>query len=233
MQTETISSRPFRVVDCHIDTHIGYERKNNEDSVYADQKAGLFLLADGMGGHEGGEVASSVAVQEAYKTLRRSGLGLDPVMSMTRVFRSASDVVLAMSRNDPGLYNMGTTLIVAALKGSQLWVAHVGDSRVYMRRGNTVYRVTEDHVGPYGGIERAIGCSPMTNCTPDVKSYAVHHGDMMILCSDGLSGPLGGTGISQALVGTRTCKQASDALIGAALAAGGPDNVTVAIARIG
>lgn len=231
MQAE-VSARPKFFTDCYVATHVGFVRQNNEDSAISDPKAGLLLLADGMGGHAGGEVASSTAVNEIYKTLKRSGLDLDPIMALTRAFKSASNILLAMGNGDHTLRGMGTTMVVAALKGTKLWVAHTGDSRLYMRRGNVMYRITEDHGGDGMGLLRALGCSVTTDCTPEVNSYTAHRGDMLFLCSDGLSGPLGGDGIDAMTRGITSCKAACERLIDATLSAGAPDNVTIVAGRI-
>ncbi len=227
---EVISSTPrqTRVIDAFAASHLGYERKNQEDALRTDPKNGLFLIADGMGGHAGGEVASTLSVEETYKTLMQSGLGTDPKAALQRAFASANNVVIAHGNRNARLAGMGSTLVVAAHKGSALWIAHVGDSRAYLLRKGTITRLTRDH-GDGNWISRAIGVS--FGPGPDVAAVKIEPGDTVMLCTDGLTKTAGDFEMAQIMQNAKSCKMACNSLVNHALADGGPDNVSVIVVR--
>ncbi|MGE0787590.1 MAG: PP2C family serine/threonine-protein phosphatase [Sandaracinaceae bacterium] len=236
-------------------THVG-RRENNEDAFYADEANAVFVVADGMGGYHGGEVASALVVSSVGAfTLRNAEdgnatwpWGLEPGRSFVESFltvalRLANREVYA--RRKGPLAQMGSTAVAIAFDGDAVVLAHIGDSRIYRLREGTLEQMTRDHslveelarmgareqpVGISHVITRAVGFGPRT--TADVQRIDVLEGDAYLLCSDGLSDPLDADDIALAL----SCKRASDAceaLVRAAYAAGGTDNITALVVRVG
>jgi PPM family protein phosphatase len=221
----------LRCVDAHARTHVGHVRDHNEDAVISDPARGVFVLADGMGGLPAGEVASSIACAEAHRALTGRVHGASRHTSMLDAFAAADGVVRERSSLDPRLRGMGTTLAAVVVSRGRACVGHAGDSRVYLWRAGVLTRLTQDH-GSGHVVMRAIGVGP--GPSPDVRSIELAPGDVLMLCSDGLHGPLRSAGIERVLRREPcSCAVLSAKLIEAALEAGGPDNVTVAIARFG
>ncbi|MCB0315822.1 MAG: serine/threonine-protein phosphatase, partial [Calditrichaeota bacterium] len=118
----------------------GRVRTNNEDSVYINPEQGIFLIADGMGGHNAGEVASGLAV-DAISTFL---LNATPD-ALEKAVENANRIIYERSRHSPELYRMGTTIVAAVIAGTKLFLAHVGDSRAYLLQADRLQRLTEDH----------------------------------------------------------------------------------------
>jgi PPM family protein phosphatase len=221
-------------------TDIGRARERNEDSYLVRDP--LFAVADGMGGHLGGEVASSIAL-EALKTLDRSD-GL--MQALVEEIQKANRRVLEKGQGDPALRGMGTTLTVLVAEGDKAHVAHVGDSRAYLLRDGSLKQLTEDHtlvqrmvaegrISPEEAgrhpqrsiLTRAIGVDeevPVEQITLDV-----HGGDRLLLCTDGLTGMIGEERIQDVLETEPDPQAASDRLVDEANRAGGEDNITVVV----
>lgn len=226
-------------------TDVGRMRDHNEDSVWpvedgASTEAIVAGVADGMGGHAGGEVASSTALETAVT------VGGDPAVRV----RAANLAVVDAARERPRLSGMGTTLTLATFDpDGDLDIAHVGDSRAYLLRDGDIEQVTTDHsyVGemisagrlspeeaethPYRSVlTRAVGLDP----TVDVDTYGVvlEAGDRVLLCSDGLTTMIGDDAIAEILEENRDLGRVADALVTAANEAGGVDNITVVVVDV-
>jgi protein phosphatase len=239
-------------------TDLGCQRHNNEDSFTVweppseDQlmkKGRLAIVADGMGGHEGGQEASRLAV-DCIQKIYSTGSG-DPQTLLSSGFAAAHQCIQEYAKAHPHLHGMGTTATAAVVFPSQLFFAHVGDSRLYMIRGGSITRLTHDH--SYVGrlvengvlsseeaeghpqrhiLTAALGSGP--DVVPDVSLSPVplSAGDIIILCTDGLWGVVDDHEI-QRIVSSASLPEACRQLIAAARAKGGPDNITVQLLRIG
>ena len=222
---------------------IGRVRTHNEDSVLAQPP--LFVVADGLGGHEAGEVASAIAVE----TLRDHAPRRPDAKALARAVRAANREVIRAAREGYGHAGMGTTMTAAIVEGTRIAIAHVGDSRAYLLHAGTLTRVSEDHsmvadmirrgqlteaearYHPNRSvITRALGTDP--NMAADTYELDAEPGDRLLLCSDGLTGMLEDGAIAEMLGGYRDPQAAARTLIDAANDAGGHDNVSVVIVDI-
>lgn len=225
---------------------------------------GLYVVADGMGGHNAGEVASMLAALSIENCLMAArsaplpdGLTADvrPLSTQERLLvaavRKANADVFEISKSHAEHAGMGTTVVAAqiSLESGDVHVAHVGDSRCYRFRGGALEALTRDHslvaealafkpditeaelaMFPKNVISRALGRAPSVEI--DVRTEPIRAGDLYVLCSDGLCGLVDDDGISRCLAEEREPEKACQALIDAANAAGGTDNVTVIVIRI-
>ena len=207
-------------------TDVGLVREANEDALLVLPEAGVVAVADGLGGHAAGEVASAVAVD----TLR-AALGAAPDLSEDEVPGLLGDAVQAAHRavvddadRDPDHRGMGTTVVVAHVRAGQAWVAHVGDSRAYALTGEGLVPLTRDH-GAGGMLTQALG---LGDVAADLVEVETAPGDRLLLCTDGLTGTTDEAEIA-ALLREGDPQQACDALVQAALRGGGIDNTTVVV----
>ncbi|HXQ57206.1 MAG TPA: Stp1/IreP family PP2C-type Ser/Thr phosphatase [Actinomycetes bacterium] len=232
-------------------TDVGRARSGNEDSYFCGRT--VFAVADGLGGHQGGEVASAAAVEPlAALDGREFADPAEAADELTAAIREANAAILDRAGGDPGLWGMGTTVTAAALAGERhLQLAHVGDSRAYLLRDGSLEQLTTDHtvvaelvrrgrltpaqaaIHPERSIlTRAVGLDPRIPVdTPD--PLELQDGDQVLLCSDGLTEPVDDDQIAQLLSAEPDGNAACQALIDAANAAGGPDNITVVLLRVG
>jgi protein phosphatase len=222
---------------------IGRVRTHNEDSVLAQPP--LFVVADGLGGHEAGEVASALAVE----TLRDHAPRRADAAALARAVRAANSAVIRAAKEGVGRAGMGTTMTAALVDGGHIVLAHVGDSRAYLLHGAVLEPLTEDHsmvadmirrgqlseadarVHPNRSvITRALG----TDGNMVADTYEVHAsaGDRLLLCSDGLSGMLPDERIGEILGAYTDPSTAAHALIDAANEAGGRDNISAVVVDI-
>jgi serine/threonine protein phosphatase PrpC len=224
-------------------TDIGRVRDSHEDAVVRDDR--LALVADGMGGHSGGEVASAMAAAVVQATF--TGHSIDELRAAVR---TANRAIWERSRGNSDLEGMGTTLSVAGLTDNgDLAVVHVGDSRLYMFRDGSLRQLTVDHsftaelvrVGelseqeardhPHRGLlTRALGVGPDVEL--DSAAYPALEGDRLLLCSDGLFNEVLDHEISSVMAGTPHVQAASDQLVEMALSRGGHDNISVVVAEV-
>ncbi len=214
-------------------------------------KGTLLAVCDGMGGAAGGDVAAGLAVDALATALQSSS----PFASMTSVqealiegTREANTKILEVAGEDPTLRGMGTTVTAALLHGPELALVHVGDSRAYLRRGRALHQLTTDHsvvgqmvaAGRISGEEarqldnrnvllQALGV--MERIGPELVTTTLRAGDILLLCSDGLNTPLSDEQILDQLLRYEDPMRCCRALTEAACAEGGPDNVTVIVAR--
>ena len=238
----------------------GLLRKLNEDSILCTSfdlrthlgvvSAGLFAVADGMGGHDAGEIASDLAVR-TFHVECISGLlaqsPAPPLSILNAAFDKANSEVLDAA-SDSDLHGMGTTLTAALVIGGDIYVAHIGDSRCYVINSWETIQVTKDHsvvqqlvdagtITPEQArnhprrseITRVLGYSRDT--VPDLHHVKLYAGDNILLCSDGLCGVLPLDKISEAVIGSPNPNQACIDLTAQANLAGGPDNISVIIAK--
>ena len=236
----------IRVAEHVARTDTGRQRATNEDSYL--ERAPVFVVADGMGGAQAGEVASQIAV--AHFAQERPGAdGGDAREQLVRAAHDANAEIFALSEADTRRAGMGTTLTAAYVGSSEVFVAHVGDSRAYRWRGGELERITEDHSlveelvrqgrlteeeaeeHPQRSIiTRALGPEPAVEV--DTFVVGAQAGDVYLLCSDGLTSMVGEAAIAEVLAHARDLTEAADELVAAALDAGGRDNVTVVLFRV-
>lgn len=237
-------------------TNIGLVRQYNEDNYYVfdrltnHQELGMLIaVADGMGGHNGGDVASQVAVNTvaSYYSTRRKDSPLDRLISTVE---QANRQIFDLSQENEGLYGMGTTLTTMVFRGSESHIAHVGDSRAYLYREGQLTQLTDDHslvaqavregiLTPEQAarhpqrsiITRALG----TRDAVEVDSLTIHVqvGDILVLSSDGLHGFVEDEEIRQYIdIYAKSPDELAEQLVQAALAKGGNDNVSVITVRV-
>jgi len=222
-------------------THVGQVRTSNEDSLLADNN--VFMVADGMGGHNAGEVASLMAVEQ----LREAASGIIAETDLVQALESANEVIYAESMTNHLHHGMGTTLAaMVVLENNTLVVAHVGDSRVYMWYAGALSRLSKDHsyvqelvdegivsieearTHPRRNIvTRALGID--ANVEVEANTFPVTVGAWYVLCSDGLVDEISDADIAKVLDRCTTPHEAAQALVDAANAAGGRDNITVIV----
>jgi serine/threonine protein phosphatase PrpC len=235
-------------------TDTGLVRTLNEDSVAwvtphdddaATNRGSLALVADGMGGHAAGEVASALAAD----VVRRLYYGLDgPIPQvLANAFAAANRAIIEYAQEHPECRGMGTTCTVLAFRDSQAWLAHIGDSRAYLLRDHHLIQLSEDqtlvaklvsegtitqqeadHSPMHNVILQALGTTSNIKPMIGAKGLPLQSGDVLILCSDGVSNMVPDDKIAE--VASRLPPQeACDALIEAALAAGGHDNASLGV----
>ncbi|MGB8652066.1 MAG: PP2C family serine/threonine-protein phosphatase, partial [Mycobacteriales bacterium] len=227
-------------------SHAGLLRSMNEDSVYAGPR--LLAVADGMGGHAAGEVASAVAIA-SLAPLDEDAPGPDLLAALQDAARSANQHLRDMVAADGALHGMGTTLVALLFSGARLGLLHVGDSRCYLLRGGELSQITHDHtlvqtLIDEGRIsEEEAGSHPQRSVITrvldgrddvelDLSVRESRPGDRYLLCSDGLTGPVGSLDTLREALQITDPQECVDRLVELALRGGGPDNVTVIVADV-
>ena len=224
-------------------TDIGCLRDHNEDSLVVAPP--LFAVADGMGGHAAGEVASEIAVNVLAE---RAPAHPDPE-ALGRAVEEANRAIIVAAHEGRGHEGMGTTMTAAMLEGERLIIAQVGDSRAYLLHQGKLQQLTRDHSLMADMIEagqltpeearthpnrsvitRALGSDPHTQ--PDLYEINVETGDRLLICSDGLSGMVCDNDIESTLARVRDPQRCASQLVNEAIANGGHDNVTVIVADV-
>lgn len=221
-------------------THPGYHRKNNEDSFVAAPEMGLWLVADGVGGHDAGEMASAIV----SATVRAGIAGGKP---LDQAIKAAHQAVLAEIRDSTDNLDMGSTVVALLMQGSDYEIGWVGDSRAYLWDGRLT-PLSQDH-NPVSELlarglinhqeaaqhperhvlTQCLGISPQMRVDPGLVHGELTEAQQFLLCSDGLSDELSDAAIARHLAAHDTPQQQTDALLAAALEAGGRDNITVII----
>jgi protein phosphatase len=234
-------------------TDVGRVRPANEDAALADPAAGILIVADGMGGHAAGEVASSIAAGAIAEFLREALPGTGPlVMEAPRLLRlavqRADEAVRARAAADAACRGMGTTVVVALCRGEEVAVAHAGDSRAYALRRGRLERLTQDHslvarlvfsgsITPAEArthhlrnvITRGLGVEG--NSEPEVQLFDWTRGDELLLCTDGLTGMVEDDEIERILITSGPdLDAAARTLIERANQGGGTDNISAVVA---
>ncbi len=236
----------LRVAEQYAGTDTGRQRRANEDSHLA--RAPLFVVADGMGGAQAGEVASRIAVESFEGGLHGAA---EPETALAQLAREANARIHELSHSHAEQAGMGTTLTAFYVGEHEVSIAHVGDSRAYRLRDAELTRLTEDHslvdellrqgrLTPEEALEhpqrsvitRALG--PEGFVEVDTRSYTAHDGDVYLLCSDGLTTMLAEERLAELLLAyvPASLREAGEALIAAANEAGGRDNITVLLLRV-
>lgn len=231
-------------------TDIGRVRSNNEDSIFVDEGKGIFLIADGMGGHQAGEVASDLAVKTSYAYLleridRTADKGLSPALIMEAVMR-AHIAVREKSLTGSHLKGMGTTLVIMLIRDRFAYICHVGDSRAYLIRDG-IRQITRDHTFEsridrnmmskglfFGGSLRVLAQAVGTaeNIEPGINQVELKEGDAVLLCTDGLTDMLSDNETEKIIdMHNDNADMAVDALIDEANRRGGRDNISVILVR--
>jgi PPM family protein phosphatase len=206
----------------------GQVRERNEDSAYAGRW--LSAVADGLGGHPGGDRASAAAIRALAGYDRQAAGDEDPAAMLRRAFAAAAEAVAKAATADPDLATMATTLTALLRSGDRMVLGHIGDSRCYRLRDGQLAQLSQDHV-----TEVPLFGTVMTRCigggaddVPDVTSGDARPGDRWLLCSDGLYGVLDDAAMHRALA-DGTPATAVARLAELADAAGSPDNVTLIV----
>jgi protein phosphatase len=234
----------LRAAETALKTDTGRQRRDNEDNAFA--RAPVFVVADGMGGAQAGEVASKIATETFEQGLPDSG---SPEERLAERVREANHQIHELSRADRERAGMGTTLTAAYVDDTSVAIAHVGDSRAYLFRDGTLERLTQDHslveelvrqgkLTPEQAaghpqrsiITRALG--PEASVEVDTWTYPVRAGDILLLCSDGLTTMISEDRVAEILGGAGSLDGIAAALIDAANEAGGRDNITVVLFRL-
>lgn len=234
-------------------SHLGQVRTSNQDvwAIFPEER--LFVLADGMGGHAGGETAAKEAVQNLYEQIRDCAAPPRGAEEGIDLFRDAlayvNRYIYEKGLSCPELKGMGTTLVSLVLIGREAMVAHVGDSRLYLLRDGDLTQVTEDHSllsellargttsieeaenFPYKHIlTRAIGTHPAVE--PSFLSFEVKRGDLFMLCSDGLTNFASDSEITKILLQRDTLESKAKQLVDLANSQGGGDNITLVLVSV-
>lgn len=237
---------------------VGCQREENEDYLSywepADErqlssKGHLAIVADGMGGHEGGQEASRIAVETIQQHYAESA-STDPAQALISAFERANGRIQEYAGQHPALQGMGTTLTAALIIGDHLYYGHVGDSRLYLLRGSMIERLTRDHSYVGRLVENGVISSSeaethpqrhiltaalgtTSEISPDVsmQPLQLQSGDVLVLCTDGLWGMVSDAEILEA-VGGSNAESACRNLVTQARERGGPDNITIQVLRI-
>lgn len=234
-------------------THVGMKRTGNEDALLCDDDLGLYVVSDGMGGHASGEVASAEAIRAFTEVVRNAGelqLGREAATTLVRrALETACKSVYRLARSDSGKSGMGCTLTAALVRPGYAAIAHVGDSRCYLRRGDQVGQVTADHTvgaelaragvmtaeeaqsGSFANVlARAVG----THEAVQVDAFAIDllGGDALLLCSDGLSGYIPSDAWLAQHIDPSALDASVEELIAHANQSGGHDNSTAVLVTI-
>ena len=241
-------------------TNTGLVRQNNEDCVRTDDELGIYLLADGMGGHNAGEVASALAVDTAFSTISTSlsDTAADCLLTlMANAMNAAHQEINSKSRTRLSFMGMGTTLVIVVVRADTAYIAHAGDSRAYLLSQHFEYlqaemgrlkRITNDHTmgdqllangmpldripeKQFHTLTQAVGYGEPP--TPEFNTVELKQGDILLLCSDGLTDMLTDAEIESVLIrDAASLNVLADNLIEAANAKGGRDNISVVLVKI-
>lgn len=233
----------------HAVSDVGLTRSNNQDSGYAGRR--LFVVADGMGGHAGGDVASAVVIQHLQTIDEEWATPSEAEQALLNGLLTASDQLADLVADHPELTGMGTTVSGIALVGRSVVVAHIGDSRVYRLRDGVLTQLTSDHTF----VQRLVETGRITaeeaihhpkrsvlmrvlgdvDAVPDIDTmiFDTRPGDRWLLCSDGLSSYVSTDDIATAMNDRLPTESTVQALLKASLSAGAPDNVTVLVLDVG
>jgi serine/threonine protein phosphatase PrpC len=230
---------------------IGKKRVNNEDSYFMDDRMGLFMVADGMGGHRGGARASSLAIESAAFAYKEQSIkkGLKPNIALECAMNAAAKSVFDAGHSEEKNLGMGTTLSMLVIGQDTAYIAHIGDTRIYLLRENNLLQLTRDHslvseqvqagiltqdearVSPFRNIiTRALGQNTKINA--DYSSITIENKDIFLLCSDGLTSMVKEDVIVD-IIDSDTCLDSVvQKLIDEANINGGDDNITAILIQL-
>jgi serine/threonine protein phosphatase PrpC len=232
-------------------TDVGLVRSANEDNLgdSITPNGHVFTVCDGMGGHVGGATASKIAVQSILEYFNKQVYD-NLMVALDRALIFANEQIYAAAQNDPSLKGMGTTAVILIIKENECFLGHVGDSRIYLKSDDSLYRLTKDHsfvqtLVDQGIIKdedaenhpkknqilKALGIGPLVEPTVAASPTLVKKGDVFMLCSDGLSGMINDSSI-QMMVDNNDLELSANNLVNAANTNGGTDNITVTLVGI-
>ena len=233
-------------------TDVGMVREVNQDYVFCyenpiGQVSNLFLVADGMGGHKAGDYASRYCVEKVVESIK-NGTIRSPISIMERAIQEANAAVYSKAESEEELNGMGTTIVAATILGSELYIANVGDSRAYLIREG-IHQITEDHslveaMIQCGDIERkdarlhpnknvitrAVGTGSTVQA--DFFEITVKEGDILLICTDGLTNMIEDDEICQIIKSDTDMKKVGTELVRVANAHGGRDNIGIVLVQI-
>ena len=235
-------------VEAWAKTDVGLRRESNQDSILVEKDIGLFIVADGMGGHKGGEVASAIAVEVIYEMVleeTKKKKPVSPYFFLSKAYQEASMRIHNTSAFEkPELKGMGTTLVTGLIWGRSVYIANVGDSRTYLFRNPYLWQLTEDHSLVYeqqkaGFIqqdsENIMGKNVITRSVGfekdilvDILERKTQAGESFLMCSDGLTGMVSDSGIAKILQ-ENASQEAVSLCVDEAKKNGGDDNISVII----
>ena len=229
----------------HGVTHPG-RRPTNEDSLLVDPVRGLFIVADGMGGHNAGEVASEMAVKTIEASLRH-GKPHSPAR-LDQALKAANDEILSAASGQSDYNGMGTTVVAALLNDEHAYFANVGDSRAYLWRSDGLKRLTRDDSWLSAAMEgvtdggasieqhpmrhvltKVVGLRP--ELQPSIAEFEFNTGDVLLLCTDGVHGSVTDTKIGEVLGSGESVVEMAERVVGLAIAHGATDNLTAVVIK--
>lgn len=228
-------------------TNIGLVRKANEDNFLTDKSRGLFVVADGMGGHEAGELASSIAIKTLDAFLTPEIITLHKEMGLYQAIQKANQLIYNESKANSSCNGMGTTITAALFMDDTLFIAHIGDSRAYLIRDGAIQLLTEDHSlvaellrqgeiteseaqeHPHRNVlTRALGTEKEVKI--DLTECKINSGDLILLCTDGLYNLVKNEEmLLEVTQNGSDLKKTVNGLVARALERGGVDNITVVL----
>jgi serine/threonine protein phosphatase PrpC len=246
-------SRNSYEFDCTLVTDIGMKRKQNQDSGLVRADLGLFMVADGMGGHQGGETASKLCVEKVAEYLEAHLKDPDKSQALEQALQTANRAIFDTSEKDPKLQGMGTTATILRISGDLATIVQVGDSRAYYWNKTGLWQLTRDHSlvqeklraglitrsqvkidEMKNVITRSVGYEASVKA--DVYQFQVQKGDGFLICSDGLSGPVDDALIFEILEESTSSGvslvDTAHKFVKSANGRGGDDNVTVVLVKL-
>ncbi len=247
-------SRTIPICTTFTISDLGKKRKQNQDAVLARPDLGLYSVADGMGGHQGGETASRLCIESLIKVFENeSNKDIEPNLLLVQGIQLANQTIFETASNQPELRGMGTTVSAIAFSGRTAWLAQVGDSRCYYFSDAGFWQLTRDHSMVQeklraglitrsqlktdqmrNVITRSVGVEP--NVRVDLFEFPVMPGDAFLICSDGLSGPLEDAEIFDTLQEDKNDPAAfsisAKSLVAQSNARGGDDNVSIVLVKV-
>lgn len=231
-------------------TDTGQLRSVNQDHYYVDPEGRFFVVADGMGGHAGGQEASKIATHAIQTYVEQKwDSSIDSEMLLKNAIAQANEAILEDQKKHPERGEMGTTAVIVLNRQNQYWYGHVGDSRIYQLQDSTLQQLTQDHTWVSRAQELGHLSEEQARVHPlrhvllqclgrqdlqrvDVEPISVKSGDRLLLCSDGLSGEVTDEKICDYLLSSSTSQEAAERLVTAANEEGGSDNITVVVVEI-
>jgi serine/threonine protein phosphatase PrpC len=235
-----------------VETHVGMERQENQDSFFADPEPALFLVSDGMGGHRGGARASGIVAEDLPVMIENAldklkvGTPCTIISLLERMIAEQSKQLQLEGTSETGFKDMGATLVIALLRKGRCFIANLGDSRAYRLRKGRMVQLTRDHsvvseliekghIEPEeaanhdarGQITRYVGMEEKAHS--HVRSFALKKADRILLCTDGLTDMVADKDIAIILKGENDPQAACKSLVAAANKAGGRDNITALV----
>lgn len=229
-------------------TDTGVVRSANQDNYYIDEELGrFFIVADGMGGHAGGQEASKIATEVIHSYLTQhwdSPISSDVLLK--EAVEKANLSIIEDQINNPERRDMGTTVVVLIFRDEQPWCAHVGDSRLYRFHSSQLEQITDDHTWVGMALKKGEIDAEQAKFHPwrhvlsqclgredlqhiDIQEFEIQPGDRLLICSDGLTEEVTDEKIESSLSNLESCQATAQELIDAAKEAGGSDNITVVI----